>query len=112
MKKIKCAVIGCGRIAVKHFEAIVKHQESLELVAVCDTNLKLAQQVSRENNCEAFTSLSLLLKESDVELIILCTPGGLHASQTVLCAEAGKHVMTEKPNGYSMERWIKDGESM
>ena len=105
MKKIKCAVIGCGRIAVKHFEAIVKHQESLELVAVCDTNLKLVQQVSRENNCEAFTSLPLLLKESDVELIILCTPSGLHASQTVLCAEAGKHVMTEKPMA---TRW-KDG---
>jgi UDP-N-acetyl-2-amino-2-deoxyglucuronate dehydrogenase len=37
-KKIKIAIIGCGRIAVKHFEAIKKHSDSLELVAVCDTN--------------------------------------------------------------------------
>ncbi len=104
-KNIKCAILGCGRISLKHFEAIDKHQNSLELVAVCDTNLQLAQQIATERNCQAFDSLAVLLQQSDAELIILCTPSGLHASQAVLCAEAGKHVMTEKPMA---TRW-KDG---
>lgn len=108
MKKIKCAVIGCGRISLKHFEAIDKHHESLELVAVCDTNLQLVEKISVEKNCQAYTSLPILLKDRSIELIILCTPSGLHACQTVLCAEAGKHVMTEKPMA---TRW-QDGLKM
>jgi UDP-N-acetyl-2-amino-2-deoxyglucuronate dehydrogenase len=107
-RKIKCAIVGCGRISLKHFEAIGKHPESLELVAVCDTNRELVQNMAAENKCKAFDSLAVLLKECDAELIILCTPSGLHACQTILCAEAGKHVMTEKPMA---TRW-KDGLKM
>ena len=107
-QKIKCAVVGCGRIALKHFEAINKHKDSLSLVAVCDTNPDLLQKTAKDNNCSAFDSLSVLLQQSDAVLIILCTPSGLHACQTSLCAAAGKHVMTEKPMA---TRW-QDGVQM
>ncbi|MCP3673630.1 MAG: Gfo/Idh/MocA family oxidoreductase [Gammaproteobacteria bacterium] len=107
-KKIMCAIIGCGRIALKHFEAIKKHSESFELTAVCDTDKGLAHRVALEKNCSAFQSLPSLLEESNAELIILCTPSGLHACQTILCAKAGRHVMTEKPMA---TRW-QDGLNM
>lgn len=106
-RKIKCAIIGCGRIALKHFEAIEQHNDALELSAVCDIDLEIAQRSAAENNCAAFQSLSVLLEENDAELIILCTPSGLHARQTVLCAEAGKHVMTEKPMATRWQDGIK-----
>ncbi|MCU7937758.1 MAG: Gfo/Idh/MocA family oxidoreductase [gamma proteobacterium symbiont of Bathyaustriella thionipta] len=106
--KIKCAIIGCGRIALKHFEAINQHQDSLQLAAVCDTNAELVKQIATDHNCSAYDSLSDLLRQSSAELIILCTPSGLHANQTSLCAAAGKHVMTEKPMA---TRW-QDGLKM
>jgi UDP-N-acetyl-2-amino-2-deoxyglucuronate dehydrogenase len=37
-RKIRFGIIGCGRIAAKHFEAIARHGEHAELVAVCDTS--------------------------------------------------------------------------
>ena len=47
-RKIKVAIVGCGRIANNHFGSIEKHQESLELVGVCDTNAEaLAAAVAR-----------------------------------------------------------------
>lgn len=105
--KIKCALIGCGRIANKHFEAITTHHKSLNLVAVCDTKIALAKEAALKYNCQAFDSLKSLLKETDAELIILCTPSGLHACQTILCAQAGKHVMTEKPMATRWQDGIK-----
>jgi UDP-N-acetyl-2-amino-2-deoxyglucuronate dehydrogenase len=43
-RKIRLAVIGCGRIAANHFGAIAKHADDLELVAVCDTNPSVLKQ--------------------------------------------------------------------
>ena len=43
-RKIRLALIGCGRIAANHFGAIAKHAEDIELVAVCDTNPAVLKQ--------------------------------------------------------------------
>jgi len=106
--KIKCAIVGCGRISAKHFEAISKHQDSLELVALCDNNSELLEKIGSEQNCQIYKNLPELLENSLAQLIILCTPSGLHAEQAILCARAGRHVMTEKPMA---TRW-QDGLNM
>ncbi|WP_198266326.1 Gfo/Idh/MocA family protein [sulfur-oxidizing endosymbiont of Gigantopelta aegis] len=108
MKKIKCAIVGVGRISLKHFDAIEQHKDSLELVAICDTNQEARERIALEQNCMAFKTLAELLANNDAQLIILCTPSGLHACQTILCAESGRHVMTEKPMA---TRW-QDGLNM
>jgi len=104
-QKIKIAVVGCGRIAEKHFDAIRIHHNDLKLVGVCDQNAKNLQKTVIKTGATGFGDLRQLLRESDAEIIALCTPSGLHPEQTIRCAKSGRHVMTEKP----MATHWKDG---
>ncbi len=107
-KKIKIAIIGCGRISAKHFEAIKKHNDSLELVAVCDNNPAVLEKAIQETTVSGYSNLNALLKNTELDLAAICTPSGIHAQQVIQCAQAGCHVMTEKPMA---TRW-KDGLEM
>jgi UDP-N-acetyl-2-amino-2-deoxyglucuronate dehydrogenase len=107
-RKIKVAVVGCGRISASHFKAIEAHQSELQLTAICDTDERALQAVSKQYDAAGFVSLGELLKETDIDLVSLCTPSGLHPSQAIQAARAGRHVMTEKPMA---TRW-RDGLQM
>src|SRR6185437_3895694 len=107
-RRIRIALVGCGRIAQKHFEAIDAHRERLELVAVCDSDPAALRAAVQRTNERGFESLSALLADSNADVIVLCTPSGLHPGQTVESAAAGRHVITEKPMA---TRWL-DGKRM
>lgn len=107
-RKIRIAVVGCGRISKNHFASIAQHSDNLELVSVCDTNQLLLSEKSQEHNVPGFRNLATMLQEVDVDLVSICTPSGLHPDQTILAAKHGVHVMTEKPMA---TRW-KDGLAM
>jgi len=96
-RRIRFAVVGCGRIANNHFEALRKHSERAEVVAVCDIDPAALEAAASRTGARPFTSLESLLKNSEADCVVLCTPSGLHAEQAVRCAEAGRNVMTEKP---------------
>ncbi len=96
-RKIKMALAGCGRISANHINAIKAHPGDLELVAICDADPNRLDTLKKELNVKPFTSYEQMLKESDADVIVLCTPSGLHAEQACLAAEYGKHVITEKP---------------
>ncbi|MBT5400605.1 Gfo/Idh/MocA family oxidoreductase [bacterium] len=95
--KIKIAVVGCGRIAAKHFESIQKYGDDLDLVAICDTNQDVLDKYTFEFGVEGYTSMLDMLKSVDIDIVTICTPSGLHSDQTVLAAEHNVNVMTEKP---------------
>ncbi len=107
-KKLKIAIIGCGRISAKHFEAIKKHSDNLELVAVCDTNPTVLEKATQESGVSGYSNLETLLKNTELDVAAICTPSGIHAQQVIQCAQAGCHVMTEKPMA---TRW-QDGLAM
>ena len=107
-RKIRIAVVGCGRISKNHFASIEKHDGDFELVAICDINQELLDQKSRELKVPGFKHLAEMLKAVEVDLVSICTPSGLHPEQTILAAKHGVHVMTEKPMA---TRW-KDGMAM
>ena len=107
-RKIKVALVGCGRISKNHFGSIEKHADNIELVGVCDIDRRLLAEMEKTYNVPAFHSYDDLLVNSDADLIILCTPSGMHPAQTIAAAKVGKHVMTEKPMA---TRW-KDGMDM
>lgn len=107
-RKIKLAVIGCGRISRNHFGAIEKHANDIELTAICDDNLAVLEETAKKYNVRCYGSYEKLLRESDCDMVALCTPSGLHASMAIEAAKHGKHVMTEKPMA---TRW-KDGLAM
>ena len=95
-KKIRFAVVGCGHIGKRHAEMITR-DEKAELVALCDVRPK------EELGVEAYPvpfakNLEELLKiASDVDVINICVPNGLHAEMAIKAIEAGHHVVIEKP---------------
>lgn len=95
-KKIRFAVVGCGHIGKRHAEMITR-DEKAELVALCDIRPK------EELGIEAYPvpfakNLDELLEiASDVDVINICVPNGLHAEMAIKAIEAGHHVVIEKP---------------
>lgn len=96
-RKIRFALVGCGRIADKHFDALGEHASTAELVAVCDTNPDALASAVQRTGVRGYSSLSALLSDCDADSVILATPSGLHAEQGIQVAAAGRHVVTEKP---------------
>ena len=113
-RKIKVAIIGCGRICKKHILAIISENERCELVAICDNNEKKIEIISdfydselKERNFPLknlikFNAYEDLIKSKknnkiDIDLIVLATPSGLHPIQTKIAAKSGINVCTEKP---------------
>jgi len=107
-RKIRVAVVGCGRISRNHFLAIEKLGDDLELVAVCDEDETRLEEHAERLGVPGYKHFDKLLFESDCDIVSLCTPSGQHSSQAILAAQQGKHVMTEKPMA---TRW-KDGLAM
>ncbi len=96
-RKIQVALVGCGRISAKHFEAIDSHADRLQLIAVCDNDEARLQKVVAKYNVKGYADLDDLLVQSKPDMVVLTTPSGLHSEQTCRIARTGTHVMTEKP---------------
>ena len=95
--KIRLALVGCGRISKNHFSAIKKFADKVELLSVCDIDKNVLSNHTSQLNVPGYLLLEDMLKSHEIDLLIICTPSGLHADQTVLAASYGMHVMTEKP---------------
>jgi UDP-N-acetyl-2-amino-2-deoxyglucuronate dehydrogenase len=104
-RKIRLALVGCGRIAANHFGAIEQHADRVEIVDVCDVNAAALDQAVTRTKATGHRSLTDMLKTTTADLVILTTPSGLHPDQAIQVAESGLHVMTEKPMA---TRW-RDG---
>jgi UDP-N-acetyl-2-amino-2-deoxyglucuronate dehydrogenase len=95
-KKIKFAVVGCGHIGKRHAEMIHRNDHS-ELVALIDIKEDIKNSVA-DFNVPIFNSLQNFLASSlEVDVINIATPNGYHAQQALMCLEAKKHVVIEKP---------------
>ena len=94
MSVVRFGVLGCGNISKSHCDAIVA-ATGAELVGVCDeVSAKLAGRAA-EYGVPGFVDFDELLQE--VDAISVCLPSGMHSDYTVRAAQAGKHVLTEKP---------------
>lgn len=107
-RKIKVALVGCGRIAKNHFGAMENHADRIEIVDVCDVDPSALKQAMSRTGASGFALLDDMLKCSKADVVVLTTPSGLHAEQAIKVARVGKHVITEKPMA---TRW-QDGLKM
>jgi UDP-N-acetyl-2-amino-2-deoxyglucuronate dehydrogenase len=96
-RRVRIAVVGCGRISANHFGAIEAHKDRIQLAAVCDTDPAALRAAEEKYGVTGFGSLHELLRSVEVDVVVLCTPSGLHPSQAIEVARSGRHVMTEKP---------------
>jgi len=122
---IKIALIGCGRISQKHLRAIDLQGSNAKLSVICDTNQERINKAKEFINNEFkdhkqvikdlkifndFNKLIESVKQGliEIDLVVLTTPSGLHPIQTIMAANSGINVCTEKPMATSWE----DGISM
>ncbi|MFO0907740.1 MAG: Gfo/Idh/MocA family oxidoreductase [Isosphaeraceae bacterium] len=91
-------IIGCGMIAEFHTRAINEIPGS-RVVAVYDTKLANAERIAQlaGEGCRTFSSLDEMLALPEIDVVSVCTPSGAHMNPGVACAQAGKHVIVEKP---------------
>jgi len=99
---VNFAIIGCGFIAKKHAQAILKI-EGANLVAVCDRVPELMEPYVEEYEATAYTDFEEMLKDDSIDVVNICTPSGAHAFLAELAAKYGKHIIVEKPIAMTLE---------
>ncbi|MFY9255720.1 MAG: Gfo/Idh/MocA family oxidoreductase [Fuerstiella sp.] len=96
-------IVGTGMISHFHAKAIAEISGA-KVVACCDTVEERATSFANEYGCKAYTSLDDMLADADVHIVNVCTPSGAHRDLAVAAANAGKHVVVEKPLEITLAR--------
>lgn len=96
MTPVRVGLIGCGKVGRLHAAALAVLPEA-QLVAVCDADRGRAEEFAAKSGAQPFTDTAALLCEASVEAVIIGTPHPLHAGPAIRAAEAGVHVLVEKP---------------
>lgn len=99
MSKLTTAIVGAGLIAgKKHIPAYARQNGKVEVVALCDLNLRAAQRVASDFGIgRAYDNFSEMLSKEKPDLVDICTPPGTHARLAVEAMRHGSHVLIEKP---------------
>lgn len=96
-------IIGCGMISRFHAKAIAA-LENAQTVACFDNFPAAAEKLAAELGCRSYATLEAMLDDPDVTVVVIGTPSGAHMEPAVAAAEAGKHVIVEKPLEITLDR--------
>ena len=96
MDKLRFAIAGCGEIAVATAEGMA-HAPHAQIVMAMDAKSELAEDMANRHQARATTSFEEVLSSQDVDAIYIATPHFLHLPMALAAAQAGKHVLLEKP---------------
>ncbi|PYT05590.1 MAG: gfo/Idh/MocA family oxidoreductase [Acidobacteria bacterium] len=98
MGSLKWGLIGCGDIAQKRVAPALRDLPQCDLHAITRSQTNLAESFANEFGArKSYRSCNELLTDKEIEAVYIATPVHLHAVQTIAAAEAGKHVLCEKP---------------
>lgn len=113
---MKIAIIGCGAIAANRHAPAVFADPGSELYAVCDPVKENADALADKYKTRAVYDIDDIVKDPEVDAVIVCTPERFHCANVIAALEAGKDVLCEKPLAVSseegariMEAWKKSG---
>src|SRR5437667_5794902 len=99
---IRYAVVGLGRAGWDIHIHQLRGRADARIVAVIDPVEQRRKQAAEEFGCKTYTSLAKMLKQDDVEVVIVATPSVDHGRDTKKSLRAGKHVIVEKPMAMSL----------
>jgi predicted dehydrogenase len=105
MKKLGVGLIGTGWVSGEHIKAFQKNEHT-EVLGICSRELTRAAAQAKEyglENCRPYDSVSEMLKDERIQIVSICTPHHQHAEQAIECAEAGKHLLIEKPIAITLD---------
>ncbi len=98
MKTLKWGLIGCGDISQSRVAPALRDLSNCDLVAVNRKNFALAEEFAVQFGARKwYKEWRELLADEEIQAVYIATPVNLHAEQTIAAAEAGKHIMCEKP---------------
>lgn len=101
-RPVRFALVGCGVIAATHARALASlPPEDAALTVFCDIETAAAESLASEFGGRVAT-LEDALEDPEIDALSICTPSGMHSSQTVAGLGAGKHVIVEKPMDVSV----------
>ena len=106
-KTLGFGLLGAGLVAPFHAKSI-RASKGGQLVAVCDMNQERAGKLAQEYGCRAYATLDEMLRDPQIHVVNVLTPNHLHCEAVLKCAQAGRHVITEKPPAMS----LKDTDAM
>jgi len=98
MKKLGWGLIGCGDIAQKRVAPAIRDSTSSELITVNRAQSELAAAFGKQFGARRwYLDWKKLLRDEEIDAVYIATPVHLHAEDAIAAAEAGKHVLCEKP---------------
>ena len=113
MKKLGVGIIGCGWVAEEYVKAFEKDERS-QIRGLVSRNRANAERYRDRYDltCSVETDADIMLKQDDIDIVVVSTPHNMHTKYAVAAAEAGKHLIVEKPVALTMEDVRKQQEAV
>jgi UDP-N-acetyl-2-amino-2-deoxyglucuronate dehydrogenase len=103
-KRLKIGIIGMGRIAIAHANATVELKDQVEFGAIAELRVDRAREIAEEFGVKKiYHDYRELLKDREIEAVIVCLPNYMHHSICIDAARAEKHILVEKPMAMNVE---------
>ncbi len=104
---VNFGIIGCGKIGNRHIN-FLKKMDGIRILGVADIVEERVKENSLLCGAKPFLDYREVIKDSNIDVVNICTPSGLHAKHTIDALDSGKHVICEKP----MALKVKDADEM
>jgi len=106
VRKRKVGIIGGGHIMERHLESIKANSDFYDLVALCDIDKKVLEEVARENDVPGFVDYKRMLKEmrGKMNFIVIATPTHLHYEVAMNALKLGYDILIEKPIAFEVSK--------
>lgn len=101
-RDLNLGIIGAGRIADIHARSI-QAVETARIAGVVDVDSKRVERFASIYHTRSYASVDALLEDQSIDAVIICSPTFAHAEQAIHAAEAGKHILCEKPLAMTLE---------
>ena len=103
-KKLRFALVGCGRIAKRHSELLGFNEiNGAKLVSVCDNVIDKANKIATQFKVPSYQDMDEMMQSESIDVVVVLTPSGLHAEHVINLSKYGKHIMVEKPMALTVE---------
>lgn len=107
MRKLCYGVIGCGIFGEVQIQGIV-NLPNAELVALCDINEERCSAMAKKYNVrKTYTDYKDIIRDDEIEAVVVVTPDQAHAEISIAAMEAGKHVLCEKPMSLDLDECLE-----
>ena len=105
MKELGVGIIGTGWVSGEYIRAFEAnpHTEVLGLVSRDKARAKAKAEAFHAPHCRAYDRVDEMLADPSIHIVVICTPHHLHVSQGIAAAQAGKHLVLEKPVALDLE---------